>query len=136
MNAVDTNVLLYAQDPRDKHKQAKAQLLLANLVDGVLLWQVACEYLAAARKLMGLGFSYSEALANVQDLRVIWKEATPAWPTHERAVQLIKQYSLSFWDALLLAACAEAGVTCLYSEDLGSMSYKQIEGVELVNPFK
>jgi hypothetical protein len=44
MNAVDTNVLLYVHDPRDVTKQATAANLLQSLADGVLLWQVACEY--------------------------------------------------------------------------------------------
>jgi len=48
MNAVDTNVLLYVHDPRDATKQVTAANLLQSLADGVLLWQVACEYLAAA----------------------------------------------------------------------------------------
>lgn len=136
MNAIDTNVLLYAQDPRYPEKQKRAQQLIAGLTDGVLLWQVACEYLRASQKLMNKGFSYDTALANVQDMRVLWQEATPVWPAHEHAVRLIKQFSLSFWDALLIAACVDAGVTCLYSEDLGGKSYQKIEGVESVNPFK
>lgn len=49
MNAVDTNVLIYAHDPRDLVKQNKAVALIASLTDGVLLWQVACEYVAASR---------------------------------------------------------------------------------------
>jgi hypothetical protein len=43
MNAVDTNVLLYVHVT----KQVIASNLLQSLTDGVLLWQVACEYLAA-----------------------------------------------------------------------------------------
>lgn len=50
MNAVDTNVLLYAHDPRDPDKQATAAALLQSLTDGVLLWQVACEYLVVTNK--------------------------------------------------------------------------------------
>ena len=46
MNAVDTNILIYVNDPRDPIKQAKASSLVLSLTDGVLLWQVACEYLA------------------------------------------------------------------------------------------
>ncbi len=37
MNAVDTNVLIYARDGRDPVKQAIAATLLASLTDGVLL---------------------------------------------------------------------------------------------------
>jgi len=43
MNAVDTNVLIYAHDPRDPVKQNRAAELIASLTDGVLLWQVSCE---------------------------------------------------------------------------------------------
>jgi predicted nucleic acid-binding protein len=43
MNAVDTNILIYARDPRDPTKQALATALLSSLTDAVLLWQVACE---------------------------------------------------------------------------------------------
>jgi predicted nucleic acid-binding protein len=56
MNAVDTNVLLYVHDPRDATKQATAANLLQSLTDGVLLWQVTCEYLAASRKLVPFGY--------------------------------------------------------------------------------
>jgi predicted nucleic acid-binding protein len=55
MNAVDTNVLIYVNDPRDPMKQRIASSLVATLSDAVLLWQVACEYLAASRKLEPLG---------------------------------------------------------------------------------
>jgi len=47
MNAVDTNVLIYAHDPRDAAKQATAVALIQSLTDAALLWQVACEYVAA-----------------------------------------------------------------------------------------
>ena len=57
MNAVDTNVLIYTHDPRDPAKQNKAVALVASLADGVLLWQVACEYIAASRKLTAYGLS-------------------------------------------------------------------------------
>jgi len=57
MNAVDTNILIYIHDPRDPIKQEKAEHLVASLTDGVLLWQVACEFVAASRKLAAFGFT-------------------------------------------------------------------------------
>ncbi|GCE61125.1 hypothetical protein MiAbB_03057 [Microcystis aeruginosa NIES-4285] len=56
MNAVDTNVLIYVNDSRYPSKQAIAASLVANLTEGVLIWQVACEYLAASRKLEPFGY--------------------------------------------------------------------------------
>ena len=47
MIAIDTNVLIYACDQTDPRRQNIALDLIANAQDGVLLSQVACEFLAA-----------------------------------------------------------------------------------------
>jgi predicted nucleic acid-binding protein len=49
MNAVDTNILIYAHDTRYPAKLVIAETLIRTLMDGILLWQVACEYVAAVR---------------------------------------------------------------------------------------
>lgn len=133
MNAVDTNVLIYSRDPRDPRKQTAANNLLASLADGVLLWQVACEYLAASRKLEQFGYDLTQALADVSDMRAAWLTVLPTWEVADRAERLLQKYSLSFWDALLVAACLEAGVTRLYTEDFDDSV--RAEGLEVVNPF-
>jgi predicted nucleic acid-binding protein len=51
MIALDTNVLIYACDKSDPARQQIALDLVANTTDGVILWQVACEFVAASRKL-------------------------------------------------------------------------------------
>ncbi len=61
MNAVDTNILIYTHDPRDEVKQAVAVALIGTLPDGVLLGQVACEYVAASRKLAAYGHNQTAA---------------------------------------------------------------------------
>ena len=43
------------------------------------------------------------------------------------------KYSLSFWDALIIAACLDNGVKRLYSEDFDA--YQYVNGLEVVNPF-
>lgn len=133
MNAVDTNVLLYVHDPRDRDKQATAAALLQSLTDGVLLWQVACEYIAASRKLEPFGYSRAQAWRDISDLRRVWTTILPSWSVLERAERLLDSYSLSFWDGMLIAACLEAGVTHLYSEDFDA--YPQVDGLAIVNPF-
>ena len=134
MNAVDTNVLIYAHDPRDPAKQSAATSQIENLKDGVLLWQVACEYLAASRKLEPLGYSVAKAWQDLRDLRNAWTPALPTWDMHGNAERIMRLHSLSFWDALILAACIEAGVTQLFTEDFGGRN--SIEGVAIVNPFR
>ena len=72
--------------------------LITSLNDGAVLWQVACEYLWASRKLETLGYSHSEA---VEDIRYLRRAAL------DRIDALRDNYSLSFWDALLIATCLE-----------------------------
>lgn len=71
MNAVDTNVLIYVRDPRDPVKQQRAVQLTTRLSDGVLLWQVACEFVAASRKLASFGFTQAQAWHEVARLRAM-----------------------------------------------------------------
>lgn len=59
MNAVDPNILLYIHDPSDQTKQQRAIELVSTLgPDTVLLWQVACEYINASRKMQAFGLDY------------------------------------------------------------------------------
>ena len=134
MNAVDTNVLIYANDPRDLRKQAIAAGLVKDLDDAVLLWQVVCEFFSASRKLEPYGFSAADAWHYVQRLGNAWQIMFPTWNVQTRAYELTNRYSISYWDALLLGACKDAGVERLYSEDLDT--HDGIDGLEIVNPFR
>jgi predicted nucleic acid-binding protein len=134
MNAVDTNVLIYARDPRDSVKQQKARAVTSNLTDGALLWQVACEFIAASRKLTAVGYTQAQAWGELEQLRVLWKLILPSENVFVRAGQLTSSHNLSFWDAMIVAACMEGGITRLYTEDFDN-SLTQTTGVEIVNPF-
>jgi predicted nucleic acid-binding protein len=133
MNAVDTNVLIYVHDDREPEKKALARELIDRLEEGLLIWQVACEYLAAARKLAPQGYTPHDARQDVDDLRHLWTTTLPSWRVFDRSTGLTERYSLSSWDALLVAACLEANVVTLYTEDFSG--YATIDGLTIVNPF-
>jgi predicted nucleic acid-binding protein len=135
MNAVDTNVLIYAHDPRDLVKQGKAIALIGSLTNAVLLWQVACEFISASRKLKAYGFSQQQAFNDLQRLQTVWRPSYPNWSVLQRAESLIDTGNLSFWDAMIVSACVEAGVSTLYSEDFDA-STTGLTGVKIINPFK
>lgn len=134
MNAVDTNILIYANDPRDPVKQNKAVELIDTLTEGVLLWQVACEYVAASRKLAAYGLNQQQALADLGLLRRKWTPSFLTWKVLDGAQALMTSGNLSFWDALIVAACLESGVTRLYSEDFDASTSART-GVAIINPF-
>lgn len=134
MNAIDTNIWLYSHDTGDPRKQALAQQLIAGVRPLALPWQVGCEFVAASRKLAAAGFTEAQAwaaLAAMQALAdVILLPVADLWP-ETQALQ--GRYSLSFWDALLVAACLRGGVQVLYTEDMGAP--RTIDSLSLVNPF-
>jgi hypothetical protein len=96
MTAVDMNILQYVHDPRDPAKQARATGLVSSLTDGVLLWQVACEYLAASRKLEPLGYNAADAWEDVRDLQRTWTTMLRGWNVLQRAEDLLSRHNLSF----------------------------------------
>ena len=134
MNAIDTNVWLYAHDTRDPAKQQVAQQLIANLRPLALPWQVGCEFIAASRKLAAAGFSESQAWTALHLMQSLADEILlprpDLWPATE---SLQSRYSLSFWDALLVAGCLQGGVEVLHTEDIGAP--RTIDGLSLINPF-
>ena len=134
MNAVDTNVLLYVHDPREPEKRKAAVSLLLSLEDGVLVWQVACEYIAACRKLAPYGYDPNQAWSDVRDLASVWTVLLPDWSVLAKAEQLSNHHKLSIWDSMIVASCLVGGVGRLYSEDFSG--HPKVETVEIVNPFR
>ena len=134
MNVIDTNIWLYAHDTRDAQKQRFAQSVIAQTQALVLPWQVGCEFIAASRKLAPLGFDETLAWKALEQMEAMASIVLMPDPQLWRDVPSLQTtHSLSFWDALLVAACHSGGVDTLYTEDMGSP--RSIEGLALVNPF-
>lgn len=135
MIAVDTNILVYAVDTNEPVKGPKAAQLLKDLEaeQTVLLWQVVCEFGAALLRKQ----SKSQINIPIPEILTAWLGMfplkVPSAAMIPTAWRLMETHQMSYWDALLLAACLDAGVTRLYTEDMQSSPV--IEGVELVNPF-
>ena len=134
MNAVDTNVLIYIHDDREPVKQAIAEDLVGQLEDGVLLWQVACEYLAAARKLVPQGYTPEAARQYVDDLRHVWTTAIPTWAVFDRSAGIASRYSLSVWDCLLITACLRSGSRNTLLRRLQRIC-RDLIGLKIIDPF-
>ena len=134
MIAVDTNILIYACDQSEPRRQPIALDLIAGCTDGVLLWQVACEFLAASRKLSRQGFTPAHAWNRLAEFQELLPLVMPVATNLTRARELNVSHSVSLWDALILAACVEVGVDVLYSEDVPGL--ESFETVRVINPFK
>src|SRR5215475_13539883 len=125
MNAVDTNILVYAVDDNEPVKQGKAQTLIGQLVAGstptVLLWQVIAETMNQLHRWQRLGeLSATEFEQHVKTFRNLFPLSAPSLAALDHALDFGNRYSLSFWDSMILGACKEAGVDSLYTEEMGS----------------
>ncbi|HVA47497.1 MAG TPA: PIN domain-containing protein [Pirellulales bacterium] len=116
----------------------KAQGLIARLVqppvETVLLWQVAGELLNGLRKWESAGrITSADVEAHFRDAFALLPLKIPTAKMFEAGFDLHARFSLSHWDSMLLAACKEAGVTTLFSEDMDSGT--DYDGLTIVNPF-
>ena len=133
MIALDTNVLIYACNKADARRQQIALDLISNTTEAVILWQVACEFIAASRKLERQGFTPADAWARLSEFLDVCPLVTPAGTAVlQRAKSLHLARQVSFWDAMILAACLDAGVHLLLSEDAPG---GEVSGIRVVNPF-
>ena len=98
------------------------------------MWQVAAEFLSCLRRWEREGrIGRLETLGNVERLGSMFRCILPTQAILLKSLDLSSRYSLSHWDSMLVAACIEAGVHTLYSEDLGPGT--QYGSVTVVNPF-
>jgi predicted nucleic acid-binding protein len=138
MNGIDTNLFVYALDATDPAKQTQARAFFENVFASteatIIPWQVAVELLACLRKWESAGkVSGDDVQARFGEFLTVWRLALPTARLFDLSFRLRQRHSLSHWDSLLIAACQEAGVTCLYSEDMQHGA--DYDGVKIVNPF-
>src|SRR5688500_9937069 len=125
MNAVDTNVLIYRLDRREPVKQAQARELLRQLANDAeptfIPWQVLCELANQLRRWQDQHWLTREAsLRYLAAFRNLFPSVMPTPAVLDHALDFTGRYSLSHWDSMLFAACIEAKVDALYTEDKGA----------------
>ncbi len=132
---VDTNVLVYRHDSTDPVKQARAEAwyeLVWRLRLGRLSFQVLQELYATLTRKLVPQFDAHEARALVRDLAA-WQPITADLALLDRAWRLESRYSLSWWDAMIVAAAQTGGCRALLTEDL--QHGQRFGGVQVIDPF-
>jgi predicted nucleic acid-binding protein len=132
---VDTNVLVYALDSGagEKREQAAAWMALAwESRLGRLSVQVLQElYITLTRKLRP-GLPPEAARREVRSL-FPWRPIETGNTMMEYGWGLQDRFSLSWWDALIVAAARQADCRYLLTEDL--RDGQDFDGTRVVNPF-
>lgn len=132
---VDTNVLVYVRDASSPDKQQRAKAWFARLWQeraGRISWQVLNEYYVTVTQKLPTRMSRDAARISVE-LLTAWDPLPVDEALHRAAWRLQDAHSLSWWDALIVAAAQVAGCAMLLSEDM--QAGRNYGGVEVVNPF-
>lgn len=132
---VDTNVLVYRHDASDPVKQSRAHdwlMFLAHHRSGRLSFQVLQEFYVTLTRKLKPGFDDQEAREIVREL-ASWQPVTIDLAILDRAWLLQGRYSLSWWDALIVAAAQKCECAVLLTEDL---QHGQVFGaIRVIDPF-
>ena len=131
---VDTNILVYAHDASAGLKHDRARELVealwqsrAGVVSTQVLQELSINVRKKAAKPLGL-----EATRELISDYLAWHVVVNDGEAVLAALDLEKQYRVSFWDALIIHAAQVAGVDVLYSEDLSDG--QRYGDVQVVNP--
>jgi predicted nucleic acid-binding protein len=132
---VDSNVLIYSEDPADPAKQARAFEWLRVLWQrriGRLSTQVLNEFYVNVTRKIVPPMPTGDARAKVRRY-VDWNPWQIDAATVESAWAVEARYGLHFWDSLVIASAQHLGCNYVLSED---MAHEQHYGnVQVLNPF-
>ena len=132
---LDTNVLVYAYDAGDSHKQRIAQDLVRRALAGDILvsTQVLAEFAATLLHKMKPA-ARPEDVAAVLDALSPIGVVVPDADIVRRAVEVRAEYGLHFYDGLIVAAAERGGCGRIWSEDLNAG--QEYFGIAVENPFR
>lgn len=131
--SLDTNILVYAVDVTQGIKHDVAKALFDKALDEA--WQISTQvlgefYNVATRK---NHMTRDVAAATVQAWMGLLQPISTSPAAFQKAIAYASRTGTQFWDAMILATCAEHGIARLHTEDIGTQ--KQAMGVRLANPF-
>ncbi len=133
---IDTNILVYASDPRHPQRQERAIQLLQRLEllrSGRLSAQVLAEFINVSTHTRHPLYTYAEAIRQVERL-------LQAFPVFDLTPLIILEaargasaYSLSYYDAQIWATARLNQTQVVFSEEF--QDGQTLEGIRFINPF-
>lgn len=133
---IDTNVLVYAHDPRDRNKQQRALFVLDSLVRneaGVLSAQCLSEFFSVVTRRLPKPMTADEALAQIERLARSFHVLNVTPQVVLEGCRGVAQHGMSIWDALIWAVAKLNQISYVLTEDAEHGRF--LEGVNFLNPF-
>ncbi len=131
---VDTNILVYAHDLSAGDRHAKASAVIESLWEaatGITSTQVLQEFYVTVTRKIKNPLTPAEAREIIRNY-LAWPVQINDPETTIRASEIEEKNSLSFWDALIVAAALRLQAQKIITEDLNHGQI--IEGILVENP--
>ncbi len=135
---VDTNVFCYLFDARDMRKSQLSKDLIARCFRSECHYSVSVQNLAEFSVVMtekiALPASHDFIRQFISDIARFdgWTILQYRVDSILAALDLQSDYSLHFWDALLVATMKEHSIDTIYSEDI---HFKKVPWLKTINPY-
>lgn len=130
---LDSNVVIYSLDPRDRSKQDRCLQWLSRAAarsSFTISAQVCAESRSAAVRKLGLK---PRSARDAIERLLPWCTAPMTADEVRRALELVEARRMSWWGALIFASAIGAGYTHLVTED--GQSAPVVDGVRIIDPF-
>jgi predicted nucleic acid-binding protein len=140
MVLIDTNILVYAFDSSEPHKNKIAKEFLQACWNGEKQAAISlqnineCYAVLTTKVKRPLARGVAKEIINGFLRMVSWAKLVPTGKTSSRAISIHDQYGVPFWDALLSATMLQYGITTIYTENI--KDFKKIKEITAINPFK
>ena len=134
---LDTNIFVYAAGREGGEKARIAYDLIDTAIargKGVISYQVVQEFLHLALKKFDVPFTLEQARTFISVTFRPMFSVQSSLGLYSEALEIYSRHKTSWYDALIVAAAAEAGCSVLYTEDLQHGT--KIGAVRIENPFR
>lgn len=133
LHFIDTNIWLYALLDTGEGEKSETAKALTKASEALVSTQVISE--VCTNLIKKAGMPESEIRKFIEGMYASHRVAEIEMNVFLTASELRDEYSLSFWDSMIVAAAFIAGAETLYSEDMQDGLVIR-ESLHIINPLK
>jgi predicted nucleic acid-binding protein len=135
---IDTNILVYAYDVSETTKRPIAKDLLMQIWKtggGVVCVQNLMEFFVVMTRKVAAPIPINEVKTIIDDMVKSdrWEIIDRDVHTFLDAIDLVSQYHIHIWDAMIAACMKENGIADIVTED--KAGFEKIPGIHVIVPF-
>ena len=134
---LDSNVLVYQLDTRDRRKHRIAEAIVAEAIateNACISYQVVQECLNTVLRKAEVRLDGAQASVWLDVVLAPLMKVSSSNDLCRRAVEIREQTRFGFYDSMIVAAAIQAGCSVLLSEDL--QHGRRVGDLRIENPFR